>query len=377
MSDLGTRRLALRARLGWVVLACLLAAGVPHASADTRSRLGHARSRLAGLEARVRTAEQEVARRQHGLRRVLGSLSSEESAYQDVQLELMDLRARRASAVESYQQVSQAIDQRAAEAYMQGPMGGVEGILSATSLADLGDRVQFVSALAEHDVELAALAEQRRARIQEQVARESRMLERRTSVVRRLDRRRQLLDIAFASDQSALAELASARGELFDLVHKLRHRLTAQEIAAATMGAGKGMPVTYGQWAAKFLPAVGAPVSNHNLVVMVAWQSAEGTTASWNPLATTYDMPGATDFNSVGVKNYASLQDGIHAVVGTLENPSHGYEAIVSDLQASSDPMVTAGAINASDWCHGCAGGQYVIELIPTVEQYFATYSGR
>ena len=97
--------------------------------------------------------------------------------------------------------------------------------------------------------------------------------------------------------------------------------------------------------------------------------------ASWNPLATTYDMPGATDFNSVGVKNYVSLAQGIEAIVFTLEAPNHGYETILSDLRASADPMVTAGAINASDWCHGCAGGQYVLDLVPVVDQYFAKFA--
>jgi hypothetical protein len=109
----------------------------------------------------------------------------------------------------------------------------------------------------------------------------------------------------------------------------------------------------------------------------VAWQTAEGTTASWNPLATTQDMPGATLFNSVGVKNYPSLASGVQATILTLQGTSHGYEQIVADLQASMDPMVTGGAINASDWCYGCSGGQYVIELIPVVEQYFSSYANR
>src|SRR5205807_3361422 len=105
--------------------------------------------------------------------------------------------------------------------------------------------------------------------------------------------------------------------------------------------------------------------SRGNLVVMVAWQSAEGTMASWNPLATTYSMSGATDFNSVGVKNYQSLDQGLQAIVGTLQATGHGYEAILADLRSSAPSLTTGGAINASDWCHGCAGGRYVIDLIP------------
>ena len=84
-------------------------------------------------------------------------------------------------------------------------------------------------------------------------------------------------------------------------------------------------------------------------------------------------MPGASAFNSVGVRNYVSLAQGIEAIVFTLEAPNHGYETILSDLRASADPMVTAGAINASDWCRGCAGGAYVLAVVPKV---IAAYVG-
>jgi len=142
------------------------------------------------------------------------------------------------------------------------------------------------------------------------------------------------------------------------------------------MNAG-GSPITYGAWAAKLFATLGDRPSHPNLVVLVAWQAAEGTSASWNPLATTYAMPGATTFNSAGVRNYPSLRVGIRATILTLRAPGHGYEGILSNLAASADPTTTAEAINASDWCRGCAGGGYVIDLVPIVEQYFARYAGR
>jgi hypothetical protein len=37
--------------------------------------------------------------------------------------------------------------------------------------------------------------------------------------------------------------------------------------------------------------------------------------------------------------------------------------------------MTTAKAINASMWCSGCANGQYVVDLIPSVEQYYDSYA--
>ena len=47
--------------------------------------------------------------------------------------------------------------------------------------------------------------------------------------------------------------------------------------------------------------------------------------------ATTHAMEGATDFNSVGVKNYRSLDQGLDAARDTLQGgaDSYGYEAIL------------------------------------------------
>jgi hypothetical protein len=127
--------------------------------------------------------------------------------------------------------------------------------------------------------------------------------------------------------------------------------------------------VTYPQWAALFLPRIDAPTCGNNLVAVVAWQAQEGTRAAWNPLATTMGMAGATGFNSVGVKNYLSLDQGLQATVLTLwrGRASFGYGPIVQALQACAPPMLTAQAIQASFWCRNCAGGRYLTAIVPAV----------
>jgi len=301
-------------------------------SKKAKAQVRRVRKHLALLEDRMRAAERNVARRQLTLLRVLRSLSPLANPTQRVQYRL-------AAARDWYARAMTQLDQQAALAYVQGPFTGLGGVTQVSS------QPAPAAPPATPGQTLAA--------------------------------RRQTLGATFRAEQVALAALATARQQVQALVKKLHHKLTAQEIAAASLCPGIGVPVTYGRWATKFLPAIGAPVSQNNLIVMVAWQSAEGTTASWNPLATTYSMPGASGFNSVGVQNFASLAQGIQAIAMTLKSAGHGYQAIVSDLQASAAPMVTATAINASDWCHGCAGGQYVLDLIPVVEQYFQAYSSR
>lgn len=141
---------------------------------------------------------------------------------------------------------------------------------------------------------------------------------------------------------------------------------------------GRGTPDA-GEWARAFLAEIGAPGCEENMVLMVAWQAQESTDAAFNPLATTHAMPGATSFNSVGVKNYRSVAQGLDASRETLEDgaDSYGYDAILSSLRACNDAEATAWFVNASAWCRGCTAGAYLTGLLPAVRADYATYAAR
>ncbi len=100
------------------------------------------------------------------------------------------------------------------------------------------------------------------------------------------------------------------------------------------------------------LAGIGAPDSPNNLKYLVAWQLAEGGTATNNAFNTTQGEPGSSDYNSVGVKNYPDAATGIRATIKTLLN-GH-YPHIVADLQADADPMTTASELgDLSTWGTG------------------------
>ncbi len=105
------------------------------------------------------------------------------------------------------------------------------------------------------------------------------------------------------------------------------------------------------QWATDVLNKLGMPVTSENLEAMAAWAQAEGTSAGFNPIATTQSMPGATNFNSVGVKNYASYADGVQATVTTLTN-GH-YPNILAALQAGNSAIAVGQAVANSPWGTG------------------------
>ena len=78
--------------------------------------------------------------------------------------------------------------------------------------------------------------------------------------------------------------------------------------------------MTYPLW--RFRIAVRGHFGYHREVwkVWAAWQRAEGGTAKYNAWNTTEPWPGATDYNSAGVKNYPSAYAGTAATVATLRN---------------------------------------------------------
>lgn len=93
----------------------------------------------------------------------------------------------------------------------------------------------------------------------------------------------------------------------------------------------------------KLLQKLGASATDENLKFLFAWRQSEGKAGKFNPFNTTQSMPGSTNFNSVGVKNYKSLDDGLEATYKTLTNGR--YNCIVNGLKSN------IGAKNISTKC--------------------------
>jgi hypothetical protein len=104
-------------------------------------------------------------------------------------------------------------------------------------------------------------------------------------------------------------------------------------------------------WALDLLGRLGMPKTRENVRVMVAWQLSEGTEAAFNPLATTRDHPGATDFNSVGVKNYPDYAAGMQETIEALHNGL--YDHILAALAQGNDANAVGRAIEDSRWGTG------------------------
>lgn len=117
------------------------------------------------------------------------------------------------------------------------------------------------------------------------------------------------------------------------------------------------MSVTREEFARRLLPKIGAKVTQRNLWALVSWMQAEGSRADFNPLSTTLPMPGSTWFNSVGVRNYVDLEQGVEATAKTLnygaDRGMYGYKPIRRRLRRNAWAYWTLRAVEASDWGTG------------------------
>jgi hypothetical protein len=120
-------------------------------------------------------------------------------------------------------------------------------------------------------------------------------------------------------------------------------------------------------WASSVLLRIGAPVNEINADTIWAWSNAESgaDVMRWNnPLNTTQDWPGAVNMNSVGVKRYLTVQDGIGATVVTLTNGF--YPVILANFRASVPRAQWGNACpNLGVWGTGCGWLQGIYGPVP------------
>lgn len=115
--------------------------------------------------------------------------------------------------------------------------------------------------------------------------------------------------------------------------------------------------VTRGEFAWDFLRGVRAPITEHTKRAMMAWMQAEGDAARFNPLNTTHDAPGATNFNDTGVKDYISKAQGVAMTVETLDygadRGKYGYDRVRHRLRSNASAESILEAVEESAWGTG------------------------
>jgi hypothetical protein len=114
-----------------------------------------------------------------------------------------------------------------------------------------------------------------------------------------------------------------------------------------------GGPVFAEALAVEILKGGHLPVTTSNVQFLYNWMKAEGGGGNNNPLNTTLREPGSTTFNSAGVQNFTSTDQGIQATLSTLK----GYPTVVAALQAGDAQAANDSGALAGDLSKWSGGG--------------------
>jgi hypothetical protein len=104
------------------------------------------------------------------------------------------------------------------------------------------------------------------------------------------------------------------------------------------------------EWAYLWLVRLNVPRSLSNMKVVYSWMFWEsgGGGGMFNPLNTVQPWPGATDYNSIGVKNYLTWEDGQAANQTAVLQPR--FSTIMKELRNGQDTNGLIDAITSSEW---------------------------
>ena len=135
----------------------------------------------------------------------------------------------------------------------------------------------------------------------------------------------------------------------------------------------------------KLLKKLGAPVTDGNLLFLAAWSQMEGGGATWNPFNSTQPKAGATNYNSVGVKNYKTAEDGLDATYKTMTNGYYpnvlvGLRGGLKDKQEAYNLAVKLQRKPNGDFCiwtKGPAGCKNSANGVPPNEYVALCLSGK
>jgi murein DD-endopeptidase MepM/ murein hydrolase activator NlpD len=124
-------------------------------AAPSKEDVQRAKARLERIEDELAGIRRDLADTQLELHEKTAAVEENEIALERIQAELQRTHDRLDRAEAKYERVTERLNDRAVEAYIQGPASSIDFILGAETVAELTDRLAYADALAQADAELA------------------------------------------------------------------------------------------------------------------------------------------------------------------------------------------------------------------------------
>src|SRR5919108_1744436 len=231
----GPRALLMRRIVGAIGV-FVLVTGLTSISAmasDTQSQLDSARARLSRLTSQIDSQNARLQSLQGDLNAISQRIDVATGKFQQTKQAVDTTRAQLHAVRERYRTLRDRLDDRVRTAYMEGVAGSLELILSAHSIAEFSDRVEYVNAVSQQDADLASAVQNvanvlkaRRRNLESLLTRQAAQINVYNSV-------RAELRARYATIDRVRKSLAATAEEVQTLEARLADKLQREKLAAA------------------------------------------------------------------------------------------------------------------------------------------------
>jgi peptidoglycan LD-endopeptidase LytH len=135
---------------------------VAGAASPSKEGVERAKERLEQIQQRLAEIQTQLGATQDRLNAAISKVDAREGALEQVLVDLTKTQADMELAKARYDRIVDRLNQRAVEAYMQGPASSLDLLLGARTISDLTDRLAYADALARSDADLAVDVANRR-----------------------------------------------------------------------------------------------------------------------------------------------------------------------------------------------------------------------
>lgn len=220
-----------------LALGAVLLPGGAAAAPPSQQEVEQAKNKAEVLAGRVESARAELSTINAEVGAVTEQVLQAEDKLEAIQTELNQTREQLAVTQARYDVVAGRLNQRAHDAYIEGPGSGLEFILGAKSLTDLSDRVNFLEAVQQSDADLATQVESLAIQLEVEAARTEKLEVKQAALLGDLRAKRAALQVAQERQQDILDRIEADRREaqeLFDTLDKKRDAWLRAQLAPST-----------------------------------------------------------------------------------------------------------------------------------------------
>ncbi len=229
------RLLAVTLALAAVAVASSVAGATP-----SKQDVERANAKVDALLAEVHDARNQLSVIDARLAIATAQVDAAEGRLEALTAQLLDTRARLEQARSRYDEITGRLNERAAQAFMNGPASNVEFLLGSSSLGELSDRLEFVDAVAQSDADLAGEVENLRIQLETDEASLESLQTAARKEHRKAEARKRSILADFTLQQDLLASIDAKLAEAKRYEQKVSKAYKAAIAAAASQGYGGG-----------------------------------------------------------------------------------------------------------------------------------------